>query len=218
VSSLHADAYNWTGWNALIAGQKLWRFYPPQSNARYLYTKIGAKLGGLIGSWTSEVNTYHSEKAMLDDGEGPDYKAFPLFKNAPEPMEVIQEPGEVIVIPSGWFHQVYHLTESVALASQCASKGSFMTIIETIMDYNEVSWTDCESFGEMPKPNSEMEDAEYKNKAKILIDTVLACAKHAYDTNPNHKTTKNPPPKKTGKKKLIPGSTVHTDNDAGDEL
>ena len=29
VSSLHADMSNWTGWNALFTGRKLWRFFPP---------------------------------------------------------------------------------------------------------------------------------------------------------------------------------------------
>lgn len=33
-TSLHADHANWTGWNALFAGKKLWRFFPPTTGPR----------------------------------------------------------------------------------------------------------------------------------------------------------------------------------------
>jgi len=174
------DAYNWTGWNALLGGRKLWRFWRPNTPVESLYTSLQPKMGGIIGSQNSQVNTYSTPEL------GPDFKAYPAFIEAGEPLEVIQEAGEVVVIPGGWFHQVYHLTDAVALASQCASKASFGTIIKTILEYNRVSRDDCQEFGVMPEVRVEMDDPEFRKKAQVLIDTVIACAKDALENEPFH--------------------------------
>ena len=38
---------------------------------------------------------------------------FPQSDKACQPLEIIQEAGEIIFVPSGWHHQVYNLVRTV---------------------------------------------------------------------------------------------------------
>jgi ribosomal protein L16 Arg81 hydroxylase len=42
------------------------------------------------------------------------YKRFPLHTA----LEVVQQEGEVLLLPSGWWHQAYHEDSTIAIASQ----------------------------------------------------------------------------------------------------
>lgn len=48
------------------------------------------------------------------DPEAPDYDRFPLARQA-APVEVIMEPGELLYVPAGWYHQVRALTFSLSV-------------------------------------------------------------------------------------------------------
>lgn len=187
VSSLHADAYNWTGWNALIGGRKLWRFWPPHTNSDGLYSSYNPKLGGIIGSITSKVNTFATltPESRLEA----DIAKFPKFETIEPPMEVIQEAGEVVVIPSGWLHQVYHLSDTVALASQFASRYSLPIIIQAMLDYNRVTREGCLKHGDMPDLDIDAGERAYFNAAETLITTVTKCAENQLETDKHHPTT-----------------------------
>jgi len=48
------------------------------------------------------------------DPEAPDFERFPLARQA-APVEVIVEPGEMLYVPAGWYHQVRALTFSLSV-------------------------------------------------------------------------------------------------------
>lgn len=48
------------------------------------------------------------------DPEAPDYDRFPLARQA-APVEVIMEPGELLYVPAGWYHQVRALSFSLSV-------------------------------------------------------------------------------------------------------
>jgi hypothetical protein len=84
---LHIDN-NWVNTQLTqIIGEKDFILYPP-SQTPYLYP--------------DEKLSNYSPVNIIE----PDYKKFPLFKNA-EALKVTLKPGETIFIPSGWWHTTY---------------------------------------------------------------------------------------------------------------
>ena len=51
------------------------------------------------------------------DAFDPDFKKFPRFAKA-KAIEFDQHPGELLMIPTGWFHQAYNDEETLAVSSQ----------------------------------------------------------------------------------------------------
>lgn len=87
-SRMHVDGFMTSAWNAVISGRKCWLFYPPEDEC-YLYT--------------GEVDAFN-----------PDLTKYPLFAQA-RPLICIQNPGEIIFTPSGWWHQVINETNCISL-------------------------------------------------------------------------------------------------------
>lgn len=92
VTPLHHDPMNL--FMAHIYGRKRWRLISPEETP-LVYNHIGV---------FSEV-----------DLENPDYEKYPRFKKA-QVLETVLEPGEIIFVPVGWWHQVKGLDVSIALS------------------------------------------------------------------------------------------------------
>lgn len=88
ITGLHIDVIESSAWNLVISGKKFWVFYPKEQNP-YLYA--GA------------VNPF-----------APDTNKHPLYQKA-EPMVCVQNPGEIIFTPSGWYHAVLNLETGISL-------------------------------------------------------------------------------------------------------
>ena len=171
-SFLHADPYEWVGWNILFEGCKVWTFFPPdvpmeafggRRNAPEAWGDAGIAAGWVVegvdlyreiglspgpkGSPPTALNQHliaaHQELDKKDkkDKDKKDSKktsstpprplcfhagaAQPLVEAALAPAEVmrrcvqiVQREGELVVIPPAWWHQVYHVTPSIAVAGQ----------------------------------------------------------------------------------------------------
>ncbi|MFN7412601.1 MAG: cupin-like domain-containing protein [Dolichospermum sp.] len=92
ITPLHYDRSNLM--MAQIYGRKKWQIIPPIYTP-FLYNNVGV---------FSEV-----------DCENPDYNKHPLFEEV-KIIEVVLEPGEIIFVPTGWWHQVKSLDISVSLS------------------------------------------------------------------------------------------------------
>jgi len=106
-STLHIDPYNWTGTNAVLRGRKAWKLFPPGQD-HLLYVPSGRSSG-----FPLDCPKYQSQIDTFDY----DPKKFPLFKKA-KYIEFDQLPGEMLFIPTGWFHQAYNREETLAISSQ----------------------------------------------------------------------------------------------------
>ncbi|WP_094672370.1 cupin-like domain-containing protein [Hydrocoleum sp. CS-953] len=92
ITPVHHDQTNLI--SAQVYGRKLWRIISPdQTPFLYNYQTVFSKV----------------------DLENPDYYRYPLFKKV-KIIEVILEPGEMIFIPIGWWHQVKSLNVSISLS------------------------------------------------------------------------------------------------------
>ncbi|XP_062956210.1 2-oxoglutarate and iron-dependent oxygenase JMJD4 isoform X1 [Cynocephalus volans] len=100
-SPFHADIFRSFSWSVNICGRKKWLFFPPgqEEALRDCY-------GGLPYDVTSP--------ALLNTHLHPlhQYSSPP-----PEvtPLEVTQEAGEMVFVPSGWHHQVHNLDDTISI-------------------------------------------------------------------------------------------------------
>jgi len=92
ITPLHHDPLNLM--MAQVYGRKRWRIISPEQTP-LLYNYVGV---------FSKV-----------DCENPDYNRYPLFKDV-NIIETVLEPGELIFIPVGWWHQVKALDISISLS------------------------------------------------------------------------------------------------------
>ncbi|XP_071543725.1 2-oxoglutarate and iron-dependent oxygenase JMJD4-like [Panulirus ornatus] len=78
----HADVFRSYSWSTNVCGRKRWVFYPPGED-QFLRDPFG-----------TPIYDVDSERKNL---------------NAIGHVEVIQEQGKTIFVPSGWHHQVWNL-------------------------------------------------------------------------------------------------------------
>lgn len=86
----HADVFRSYSWSANICGKKKWLVFPP-GQEEFLKDRHGH---------------------LPFDITAPDLKngsLYPRYAQSSPPVEIIQEAGEIVFIPSGWHHQVYNL-------------------------------------------------------------------------------------------------------------
>lgn len=91
---LHADVFRSYSWSANVCGRKQWLFLPP-SQSHLIFDR----------------NMRSSVYSLNDDVPE---KQFPEF-NKTEWLECIQEKNEIIFVPSGWYHQVYNLEDTISI-------------------------------------------------------------------------------------------------------
>ncbi|XP_022079335.1 jmjC domain-containing protein 4-like isoform X2 [Acanthaster planci] len=92
----HADVFRSYSWSANVCGRKRWLLYPPGQE-----DCLRDVLGNLVYDATSPE--------LHNPNKYPDYH------KACKPFEVIQEPGEVIFVPSGWHHQVFNIEDTISI-------------------------------------------------------------------------------------------------------
>lgn len=89
----HADVFRSYSWSANICGRKKWLLYPP-------------------GQEEFLRDTHGNLSYDVTSAELRDRGLFPNSEEACQPLEIIQEAGEIIFVPSGWHHQVYNLVRN----------------------------------------------------------------------------------------------------------
>ncbi|XP_062850650.1 2-oxoglutarate and iron-dependent oxygenase JMJD4 [Trichomycterus rosablanca] len=92
----HADVFRSYSWSANVCGRKRWLLYPPGQEDFLRDSK-----GNLAYDVTAPVLQ--------------DKLHYPRFSEACAPLEVIQEAGEILFVPSGWHHQVYNLEDTISI-------------------------------------------------------------------------------------------------------
>ena len=102
ITPLHFDIQH--NFLAQIFGRKYLRLYSPE-DSNYLYPTYNRIAGN---------PNYRANHSNIVNIYNPDSKAFPEFKKA-LPIDVYLEPGEILFLPAGWWHQVSSLDTSISL-------------------------------------------------------------------------------------------------------
>lgn len=193
-SFLHADPYEWTGWNYCFEGAKLWTFFPPETDSedggKFFKTRRSQTTAwgeyNIAAGWQSDIDLYHRVLAADDkdgatsplnkhweavyaagvasgekvfrpprfassdpileavedlwpldaenvDIDGSEEDEMPSLVNGA--VQIVQQPGELVVIPPGWLHQVYSLTPSVAVSGQYFNQNNKEKVVRHTIDW-----------------------------------------------------------------------------------
>ena len=104
---LHTDVLKSHSWSANVVGRKLWCLLPPQYSHLLLDDATGC---------CHPRDFYFSNEEEEKEAVEKLKRKFPLLTEAqPHILKVIQYPGEVIFIPSGWFHTVRNLDDCLSI-------------------------------------------------------------------------------------------------------
>lgn len=138
---LHTDVFKSYSWSANICGRKLWYLFPPRESQ----VNKGKK-----NKLPCDVNTL-LEESVKDAAEAPNL--LKEGKNAPY-LKVIQNPGEIIFVPSNWHHQVHNLDDTISInhnfLNACNVKIVMINLMAALIDVQEeiAAFQDTDGFQE----------------------------------------------------------------------
>ncbi|CAI5755818.1 unnamed protein product [Candida verbasci] len=105
-STFHKDPNSTSAWNAAIQGKKLWimlpsNITPPGVSTDYEESEVTSPIG--IAEWV--ISGFYNDSTRI-----------------PECKIGITFPGETMYVPSGWWHSVINLDDSIALTQNFVPK------------------------------------------------------------------------------------------------
>lgn len=112
-SSFHKDPNATSAWNAAIYGRKKWVFFPPHSTPPgILPSSDGSHVTAPV-SVIEWFTNFYDKNTVLDAGG----------------LEAIVHPGEIVYVPSGWWHCVLNLDMSIAITQNFVSEGNVVDVV-----------------------------------------------------------------------------------------
>lgn len=105
VYAAHVDAAGTHAWIAQFAGRKRFVLFPPQATEAL----------------------YHGQV----DVDDPDLEQHPRFAEAQGRQEAVVEPGQIVFIPSGWWHQVTSLDDSLSIVCNFINRTNIADVLRT---------------------------------------------------------------------------------------
>ncbi|GAB0131626.1 hypothetical protein EsDP_00000088 [Epichloe bromicola] len=130
-STFHKDPNGTSAWNAVIQGSKYWIMFPPNAQVPGVYvsddsSEVTSPLS--IAEW---LLTFHEEARQL-----------------PECIEGICHTGEILHVPSGWWHLVVNLESGIALTQNFVPQSPGLNLLSEVLLFmrdkaDQVSGFDC---------------------------------------------------------------------------
>ncbi|CAM9433649.1 unnamed protein product [Choristocarpus tenellus] len=154
-SFLHSDPMEWTGWNLLLEGRKLWTFLPPEPSfntelGTYRLPPNAFGAHNISAGWQSPIDLYRRRE---DGGEVKAQWPHETGGEAvmPRAVSFVQEAGDIVFIPPRFWHQVYHLEPSIAVASQFMDEYVRKNVFRHILEWTGACENDlCPGFSKLP--------------------------------------------------------------------
>ncbi|GES79830.1 F-box protein At1g78280 [Rhizophagus clarus] len=128
-ASWHVDPAGTSAWNTTIEGRKRWALYPPHVFPPGLsISRTGTNGHQSLYSTDVLENTKDSATSLFWYLE-----VYPQLTPEMRPLEIIQEPGQTIFIPSGWWHMVLNLDDTVAVTQNFANIHNLEHVCESLI-------------------------------------------------------------------------------------
>ncbi|KAH6998388.1 hypothetical protein BKA56DRAFT_25061 [Ilyonectria sp. MPI-CAGE-AT-0026] len=117
-STFHKDPNATSAWNAVIQGSKYWIMFPPTAQVPGVYvsedsSEVTSPLS--IAEW---LLTFHEEARRL-----------------PECVEGICKTGEILHVPSGWWHLVVNLENGIALTQNFVPQSPSLNLVSEVLSF-----------------------------------------------------------------------------------
>jgi SAM-dependent methyltransferase len=171
TTTFHSDPYE--NLYAVVAGRKRFLLLPPSDGHRlYLSPHPRARHARAAdGSWTllEEEGPPVLWSPVDAEPEGAEARKeaalrFPRFFHGPPPLEVLLEPGDILYLPAGWWHQVSQSDWTVAVnwwheALLCPSTHALLQLAEEVARIADAPGAEPAPPAVLP-PAVEGEDAE----------------------------------------------------------
>lgn len=128
----HFDPHSVSGWNCCLEGRKLWFFWPPTASDGWGTGWGGGRAApaelppGLAASLGAHAWLDRFLLPRLAGGGGSGLERL---------RWCVQEPGQVVYVPHGWWHLVINLTESVAFQGWIVSRHNAQASAAACADY-----------------------------------------------------------------------------------
>eukprot|EP00054_Salpingoeca_dolichothecata_P010409 m.58195 g.58195 ORF g.58195 m.58195 type:complete len:225 (+) comp18976_c0_seq1:187-861(+) len=139
---LHCDVVGSFSWSTNICGRKFWRFFLP-GEERYLKDKNGRLAMNLFTN-------------PLDSTQCPDLHKANF-------VDIIQETGETVFVPSGWFHVVINLEDSLSINHNWINGANFAHFLGVL---NEDL---LQAAKEISDVKQDMESQEWFDQCQLLL-------------------------------------------------
>ena len=136
----HSDVFGSYSWSANIVGEKEWLFFPPGSE-KFLINKIDRQTIYDISKILPKSDKGASRKWF-------DQQTFMYDGHAITYYQVRQKSNEIIFVPSGWYHQVRNLKDTISINHNWFNATNVDIIwneLKTELDKVECEIEDCKS-------------------------------------------------------------------------
>jgi len=163
-ASFHKDPNATSAWNALLSGRKKWILYPPDI--------VPPGVHPSPDGW--EVATPESVVEWFVDFYDQ------VQKSAVKPFECVTKPGELLFIPSGWWHTALNLEESIAVTQNFVSSQNLLKVNNFLKSkkkqelYKQFNLKLSENYpGLLQKVEMKEKEWEQTKKKKTMWETLM---------------------------------------------
>jgi len=159
---VHVDPLGTSAWNTTLSGRKYWVIFPPGLK------KAFAKCTSYIrkGEEDEAINYFIDLLPRL--------RAASIAAGKPVPfMEFVQEKGDTVFIPGGWWHAVLNLDDTVAITQNFCSRNNFDEVwrqTRTGRKKMAYRWWECMQNGGVELVHPKLKEKSLKTK---LAEAVL---------------------------------------------
>lgn len=143
----HIDPTGTSAWNALLQGRKRWALYPP-----------GIIPPGVVLDDNEDISGLTSLRWYLE--------IYPTLSEMEKPLEMIQNPGEVIYVPSGWWHMVLNIEATLAVTQNFVDSNNLSSFCHDLIQSG-----DAENLFPLQQALARTYDNKFNSWFSILFDT-----------------------------------------------
>ena len=151
-SPVHTDPMATSAWNALLSGKKRWIFFHPDTpkelltthtldlNARHefdrddLWDDVWGWFNEELNTIKDNVDIYFEEQRKNDGEETTETHVEQDLERHPWYMECVQNPGDIVYVPSMWHHAVFNVEDSIAVTQNYCSRINLTSVLREMED------------------------------------------------------------------------------------